>query len=68
MQDQRWDQLDTVKHIHWLWPGLAWSIDATEHGMEPWQIIAVQDLASRYRFSPLVTDRLDGYLGGVGPA
>jgi transposase InsO family protein len=59
VQDYRRDQLHIMKHIHWLKPGLAWSCDATEYG-EGWQIIPVQDLASRYRFQPLVTDRLNG--------
>jgi len=59
VQDYRRDQLLAMKHIHWLWSGLAWSIDATEYG-DGWQIIPVQDLASRYRFRPLVSNRLDG--------
>jgi transposase InsO family protein len=60
VQDYRRDQLHVMKHIHWLWAGLAWSCDATEYGEAGWQIIPVQDLASRYRFRPLVSDRLDG--------
>ena len=60
VQDYRRDQLRSMKRIHWLWPGLAWSCDGTEYGKEKHQIIPVQDLASRYRFRPLVTDRLDG--------
>jgi len=59
VQDYRRNQLHAMKHIHWLWSGLAWSCDATEYG-DGWQIIPVQDLASRYRFQPLVSDRLDG--------
>jgi hypothetical protein len=59
VQDYRRDQLHTMKHIHWLKAGLAWSCDATEYG-DGWQIIPVQDLASRYRFQPLVSDRLNG--------
>lgn len=62
VQELRQDQLDTMKHIQWLWSGLVWSLDATEYGPEGCQIIPVQDLASRYRFQPLVTDRLDGLL------
>jgi transposase InsO family protein len=58
VRDFRQHQLDTMKHIQWLWSGLAWSLDATEYGH--WQIIPVQDLASRYRFEPLVCHRLDG--------
>ena len=60
VQDYRRDQLHVMKHIHWLWAGLAWSCDATEYGEDGHQIIPVQDLASRYRFRPLVIDRLDG--------
>jgi hypothetical protein len=59
VRDYRREQLHAMKHIHWLWSGLAWSCDATEYG-EGWQIIPVQDLASRYRFRPLVSDRLEG--------
>jgi transposase InsO family protein len=57
----RQNQLDNMKHIHWLWSGLAWSLDATEYGKDSCQLIPVQDLASRYRLPPLVTDRLDGH-------
>jgi transposase InsO family protein len=60
VQEQRRDQLATMKHIHWLWAGLAWSCDATEYGPEGNLIIPVQDLASRYRFAPLVANHLDG--------
>ena len=60
VQDFRRDQLAAMKHIHWLWAGLAWSCDATEYGPDGTLIIPVQDLASRYRFTPLVTDQLDG--------
>jgi hypothetical protein len=60
VQDYRRDQLHAMKHIHWLWAGLAWSLDATEYGDHGQIIIPVQDLASRYRLRPLVTDRQDG--------
>jgi hypothetical protein len=60
VQDYRRDQLHSMKHIYWLWSGLAWSLDATEYGEDGCQIIPVQDLASRYRFRPLVSNRLDG--------
>jgi transposase InsO family protein len=60
VQDYRQDQLASMKRINWLAPGLTWSCDATEYGAEGHQIIPVQDLASRYRFAPLVIDRLDG--------
>ena len=60
VQDFRRAQLHAMKHIHWLWAGLAWSCDATEYGPDGALIIPVQDLASRYRFAPLVADQLDG--------
>jgi transposase InsO family protein len=60
VRELRQEQIDSMKHIQWLWSGVAWSIDATQYGNDRWQIIPVQDLASRYRFGPLVTDRLDG--------
>ena len=60
VQAEREHQLHSMKRIQWLWAGLAWSCDATEYGQAGQQIIPVQDLASRYRFRPLVTDRLDG--------
>jgi hypothetical protein len=60
VQEQRQDQLHQMKRIHWLWAGLAWSCDATEYGPDGTPIVPVQDLASRYRFAPLVLDHLDG--------
>jgi hypothetical protein len=62
VQDYRRDQLHSMKHIDWLWSGLAWSCDATQYGQDGRQIIPVQDLASRYRFRPLVSPQLDGRL------
>lgn len=58
VQDYRQDQHASMKRIHWLWPGLAWSIDATEY--EESLIVPVQDLAARYRFRPLVSEQIDG--------
>jgi hypothetical protein len=60
VQDYRQGQLDAMKHIHWLWAGLAWSCDATEYDANGCLIIPVVDLRSRYRFEPLVTRKLDG--------
>jgi transposase InsO family protein len=60
VRDYRREQLNAMKHIHWLHPGLAWSCDATEYGDAGDQIIPVQDLASRYRFQPLACHQLDG--------
>ena len=59
VQEERRDQLCAMKHIHWLWSGLAWSLDATQYDGEH-QIIPLQDLRSRYRFEPLVLRQLDG--------
>lgn len=60
VQDLRRDQLANMKRIDWLWSSLAWSCDATEYGEDGSQIIPVLDLHSRYRFQPLVSDRLAG--------
>jgi transposase InsO family protein len=60
VQDYRRDQLHTMKHIHWRHPGLVWSCDATEYGEDGVLIIPVQDLASRYRFRPLVCRQQEG--------
>lgn len=60
VRDYRRDQLITMKHIHWLHPGVAWSCDATEYGDAGDLIIPVQDLASRYRFQPLACHQLHG--------
>jgi transposase InsO family protein len=60
VQDYRRDQLHTMKRIHWLKSGLAWSCDATEYG-GGCKLIPVQDLSSRYRFQTLVTNRLKGH-------
>jgi transposase InsO family protein len=60
VRQQRREQLDNMKHIQWLWSGVAWSIDATEYGPGNCQIIPVLDLASRYRFIPLVSRQLNG--------
>ena len=59
VQDDRRDQIHSMKHIHWLHAGVAWSCDATEYA-DGSQIIPVQDMASRYRFPPLVCKQLDG--------
>ncbi|HEY0722476.1 MAG TPA: transposase family protein [Pyrinomonadaceae bacterium] len=59
VQDYRQGQLLSMKHIHWLWAGLAWSCDATEYA-DGLLLVPVQDLASRYRFAPLVCAQLNG--------
>jgi hypothetical protein len=55
----RQDKYDSMKRIHWHFPGLAWGIDATEY-QERWKLIPVSDLACRYRFVPLVALSEDG--------
>jgi transposase InsO family protein len=62
VQDYRRDRLLSMKRINWLWAGLAWSCDATEYGQDGWLIIPVLDMASRYRFRPLVCRQQDGRL------
>jgi len=42
----------------WHKPGLVWAIDATQYASH--KIIPLHDLASRYRFAPLVSSVEDG--------
>jgi transposase InsO family protein len=58
----RSNDLQNMKRIHWNRPGLAWSIDTTEYGMEKWKITPLRDLASHYRFIPLLSEREEGEL------
>jgi hypothetical protein len=58
VQRERDQQLDHMKRIHWLRPGLTWSIDATSY--QGSKLIPLHDLASRYRFAPLVASVEDG--------
>jgi hypothetical protein len=44
VQNFRADQLFAMKHIHWLWPGLAWSCAATEYGADGHVIIPIMEL------------------------
>lgn len=44
--------------IEWRAPGLVWSMDQTESGND--LLHQVQDLASRYKFEPLVADAIGG--------
>jgi len=60
MEDYRRDRLASMKRIDWLYTGVAWSCDATEYGPDGTLIIPVMDMRSRYRFQPLVTNKLDG--------
>jgi transposase InsO family protein len=58
VRQERDRQLDHMKRIHWLRPGTAWSIDATHY--QGSHLVPLHDLASRYRFAPLVCSREDG--------
>jgi transposase InsO family protein len=58
VREERDRQLDQMKRIQWLLPGTAWSIDATHY--QGSQLVPLHDLASRYRFAPLVSSREDG--------
>src|SRR5437899_3045818 len=54
----RREDFDHMKRIQWSVPNLAWAIDATEYDRD-WFIIPVFDLASRYRFEPLLSRSQD---------
>lgn len=46
------------QRVEWLVSGSVWSMDQTEFGEE--QLHQVQDLASRYKFEPMVRDAITG--------
>src|SRR5208282_4082977 len=54
------------RSVHWQVPGTIWSVDPTELVLvrdgirQKLSILPVLDLASRYKFAPLVSDRLTG--------
>ena len=58
VQEERDHRLHIMSRIHWLRPGTAWSIDATEY--QGRTLVPLVDLASRYRFNPLVSLRQHG--------
>jgi transposase InsO family protein len=58
VQEEREHRLYIMPRIHWLRPGTAWSIDATEFGEHI--LVPLVDLASRYRFEPLVSSAQNG--------
>lgn len=59
--EERHNQIDQMKRIHWLKPGVAWSMDTTEYGADKLKITPLRDLASKYQVpSPLVQPREDG--------
>ena len=45
--EARQNQIDNMKRIQWLVPGVAWSIDTTQYG--PNKITPLRDLASKYQ-------------------
>ena len=55
----RQEKLQNMKRIHWKLPGLVWSIDGTEYTQNQ-IIIPVQDLASHFRFAPLLGNAENG--------
>lgn len=58
VQEERAHRLHIMPRIFWLSPGTAWSIDATEYGEHI--LVPLVDLASRYRFAPLVSSEQNG--------
>lgn len=58
VREERAQRFQSMKRIDWHVPGLVWSIDASQ--FQSSTIIPVHDLASRYRFSPLVSSSQDG--------
>lgn len=60
---ERQNRMEDMKRIQWLKPGVAWSLDTTEYGMEKIKITPLRDLASKYQVpSPLVQPSEDGNL------
>jgi transposase InsO family protein len=58
VKEERTQRLAAMPRILWHKPGLVWAIDATQYQSR--KIIPLQDLASRYRFTPLVSSVEDG--------
>jgi hypothetical protein len=58
---ERQQQLDNMKRIYWLVPGVAWSIDTTQYGPDKIKITPLRDLASKYQLpTPLVAPAEEG--------
>lgn len=51
-------RLVKLRKIDWRVPGMTWAMDGTEIG--PMLLLQVQDLASRYKYEPLVASSLCG--------
>jgi transposase InsO family protein len=58
VKEERAQRLQAMPRILWHKPGLVWAIDATQY--QSCKIIPLHDLASRYRFTPLVSSCEDG--------
>jgi transposase InsO family protein len=58
VKEERDQRLHAMPRILWHKPGLVWAIDATQY--QSHKIIPLHDLASRYRFTPLVSSTEDG--------
>ena len=58
---ERQNRIDDMTRIQWLKPGVAWSLDTTEYGLEKIKITPLRDLASKYQIpNPLVQPSEDG--------
>src|SRR5688572_12772935 len=53
VKEERSQRLQAMPRILWHKPGLVWAIDATDY--QSHKIIPLHDVASRYRFTPLVS-------------
>jgi transposase InsO family protein len=58
VQEERHRLSLNMKRIQWLLPGTVWSVDATHYRGRV--LVPLQDLASRYRFTPLLGTCEDG--------
>src|SRR5687767_13491000 len=58
VKEERAQRLQAMPRILWHKPGLVWAIDATHY--QSHKIIPLHDVASRYRFTPLVSSAEDG--------
>jgi hypothetical protein len=58
VKEERAQCLAAMPRILWHRPGLVWAVDATQYASH--KLIALHDLASRYRFTPLVSSIEDG--------
>ena len=58
VQEERDHRFRAMPRIQWVQPGTAWSIDATAYGDHV--LVPLVDLASRYRFTPLLSSRQSG--------